>query len=261
MEAHHRRAIERWASHASAQPGHLALVVAGSLTKGYGRPDSDVDGLLVVTEEEHARRIETGELTFFSAELCDYDGGYVDGKYVTVAFLEAAAERGSEPARSAFVGAEIPWSCVDGLDELVSRIAEYPEAERDQKIARFFAQLSAAQWYVGEAERRDDSYLAHWAANRLVLFGCRLVLAHNRVLFPYHKWLMRTVADLPEKPDDLLELAAALLASPTKANADAFATSVVLFTDWSLPDRPWSAQFVLDSEWNWLEHPPPVDDL
>lgn len=261
MEAHHRRAIERWAKHASEQPGHLALVVAGSLTKGYGRADSDVDGLLVVTEEEHARRRETGELTFFSTDLCDYEGGYVDGKYVTLAFLEAAAERGSEPARSAFLGAEIPWSCIDGLDDLVARIVAYPEAERAEKIARFFGQLSAAQWYVHEAEKRADRYLASWAASRLVLFGCRLLLAHNRVLFPYHKWLMRTVAELPEKPDDLIELAGALVASPTGEAADAFATSVVLFTEWPVSDTPWSTQFVLDSEWNWLHHPPPVEDL
>lgn len=261
MEEHHRRAIARWATYASEQPEHLALVVAGSLTKGYGRPDSDVDGLLVVTDDEFARRSDSGELTFFSADLCDYPGGYVDAKYVTLGFLEAAAERGSEPARSAFIGALVPWSVVDGIEALVERIVAYPEADREEKMGRFLAQLSAAQWYVREAERRGDPYLATWAASRLVLFGCRLVLAHNRVLYPYHKWLMRTVGELEEKPDDLVPLAEALLASPTGDNADAFATSVVLFTEWPTPSRMWSSQFVLDSEWNWLEHPPPVEDL
>ena len=261
MEPHHRAAIARWSDHARDQPGHLALIVAGSLTKGYGRPDSDVDGLIVVTDEEMARRRSTGELTFFSADLCGYPGGYVDAKYVDHAFLEAVAARGSEPARSAFIGALVPWSEIDGLPTLIERIVAYPEVDREEKIGRFFAQLSAAQWYVREAEKHDDPYLASWAATRLVLFGCRLVLAHNRVLFPYHKWLMRTVGELADRPDDLLDLATALLASPTPENADAFATSIVFFTEWPAASTAWSAQFVLDSEWNWLEHPPPVEDL
>ena len=260
MEPHHHRAIERWARHARSQPGHRALIVAGSLTKGYSRPDSDVDGFLVITDDEFARRRESGELTFFSTEPCDYAGGYVDAKYVTLGFLEAAAERGSEPARSAFLGALVPWSEIDGLDALLERIVAYPEAERVEKMGRFLSQLSAAQWFAREAEKRNDPYLASWAANRLVLFGCRLVLAHNRVLFPYHKWLMRAVGDAPEKPDGLLDLAERLLASPTVENADAFASAVVFFRQWPLSATPWTAQIVLDSEWNWLDHRPPIED-
>ncbi|MBM3675609.1 MAG: hypothetical protein FJW88_11835 [Actinobacteria bacterium] len=146
------------------------------------------------------------------------------------------------------------------LEELVGRIPVYPEAERTDKRLRFLAQLSAAQWYVGEGAKRTDPYLSAWAAQRLVLFGCRLLLAHNRVLYPYHKWLIRTVAELPEKPDDLLPLATALLHEPTVATAEAFALSVLLFTEWPQPTAAWSATFIEDSEWNWLDHPPPIED-
>jgi hypothetical protein len=59
---------------------------------------------------------------------------------------------------------------------------------------------------VGEAAKRDDPYLAGWAASRLALLACRLVLAHNRVLYPYHKWLLRTVAEVPDRPDDYVDL-------------------------------------------------------
>ncbi len=261
MEPHHHAAIERWADHARMQPGHRALIVAGSLTKGYGGPDSDVDGFLVVTDDEFDRRMETGELTYFSTEPCDYPGGYVDAKYVTLAFLEAAAERGSEPARAAFLGALVPWSEIDDLHVLLDRIVAYPEAEREQKMERFLSQLSAAQWFASEAERRSDPYLASWAANRLVLFGCRLLLAHNRVLFPYHKWLLRAVGDLREKPDGLLDLIEQLLAAPTLENANAFASAIVFFRSWPISKTLWTAQILLDNEWNWLDHPPPVEDL
>ena len=105
MEQHHRDAIERWAETAADDDEMVAVVVAGSLTKGYGLPDSDVDGFVIVTDEAFARRRASGELTFFSTELCDYEGGYIDAKYIDRAFLKAVTERGSEPARSAFLGA------------------------------------------------------------------------------------------------------------------------------------------------------------
>ncbi len=44
MQQHHRDAIERWAEAAADDDEVLAVVVAGSLTKGYGLADSDVDG-------------------------------------------------------------------------------------------------------------------------------------------------------------------------------------------------------------------------
>lgn len=109
MHEHHREAIRRWAEAAADDDEVLAVVVAGSLTKGYGRADSDVDGFLVVTDEAFDRRQASGDLGFFSTDLCDYEGGYIDAKYVDRAFLEAVVERGSEPARSAFVGAMVAW--------------------------------------------------------------------------------------------------------------------------------------------------------
>ena len=175
-------------------------MVAGSLTKGFGLADSDVDGFVIVTDEAFDRRRASGELTFFSTEFCDYEGGYVDAKYVDRAFLEAVVERGSEAARSAFLGAIVAWSTDPSIDALVHAAATYPEAGVEQRMARFLAQAQAAQWYVGEAAKRDDPYLAGWAASRLALFACRLVLAHNRVLYPYHKWLLRTVAEVPDRP-------------------------------------------------------------
>lgn len=261
MEQHHRDAIARWADAAAADDEVLAVVVAGSLTKGYGRPDSDVDGFVVVTDDAFARRRASGDLTFFSTELCDYEGGYVDAKYVDRAFLEAVADHGSEPARSAFIGAIVAWSSDPSIQALVEAAATYPEAGVDLRMARFLAQAQAAQWYVGEAAKRDDPYLAGWATSRLALFACRLVLAHNRVLYPYHKWLLRTVAELAEQPDGFVDLIRTLVVERTPAAAEAVVLSLILFREW--PEAPvgWSTQFLLDSEWNWLDGEPPIEDL
>ena len=205
---HHRDAIERWAEAASDHDEVLAVVVTDSLTKGYGLADSDDDGFVILTDEAFARRRTSGDLTFFSTELCDYEGGYVDAKYIERAVLQAVVARGSEPGRSAFLGAIVAWSTDPSIDVLVRAAPTYPEAGVDQRMARFLAQ--AAQWYVGEAAERDDPYLAGWAPSWLGLFTCRLLLAHNRVLDPYHRWLLRTVAEVRDRPDDFVGLARAL---------------------------------------------------
>ena len=54
MQQHHLDAIERWVDVAADDDEVLAVVVAGSLTKGYGLADSDVDGFVIVTDEAFA---------------------------------------------------------------------------------------------------------------------------------------------------------------------------------------------------------------
>ncbi len=248
---HHQRAIERLIDRFKDDASFLALLIGGSLVKGYGNESSDVDFMLIATDEEYARRLPDRALTFYATDLCDYPGGYVDGKIVNVAFLEEVADRGSEPARSAFENVIVAYSQVPQLADLLQRITAYPEAGHAEKIRSFYAQLLAMQWYVGEAEKRDNRYLMMHVVSELVLFGGRLILAHNRLLYPYHKWFLRRLQDAPQKPDDLMQLIDQLLDEPTKANADRFCEAILNFTAWPAPPEGWPARFMEDTEWAW----------
>ncbi len=84
-----------------------------------------------------------------------------------------------------------------------------------------------------------------------MLFGGRLILAHNRRLYPYHKWFLRTLHDAPEKPSDLMALIDRLLNEPSKANADRFCDAILNFTAWPQPPEGWPARFMIDTEWAW----------
>ena len=248
---HHQRAIDRLIDRFQADPNFLALLIGGSLVKGYGSEDSDVDFMLIATDEEYARRLPERALTYYTTDLCDYPGGYVDGKIVNAAFLEEVADRGSEPARSAFENVIVAYSLVPHLDDLLRRITAYPEAVHTAKLQAFYAQLLAMQWYVGEGEKRSNTYLMLHAVSELVLFGGRLILAHNRMLYPYHKWFLRRLQDAPQKPDDLLELIDQLLHEPGKANADRLCDAILNFTAWPAPSEGWPARFLEDTEWAW----------
>ncbi len=248
---HHQRAIDRLVALFQDDPRYRALIIGGSIAKGWERPDSDVDIVLICTDEEFARRQAEKDHCYLAFDLCDYEGGYVDGKIVSLPWLEDLAQRGNEPSRSAFVGAWPAFSHIPDLEALLARVATYPEAERERKMQSFFGQVQTMQWFIGEATRHNNRYLLTRMASELVLFGGRLILAHNRILYPYHKWLMAALAEAPDKPADLLARIDALLADPSPATAEAFVTCLTEFQDWPQPPNGWGNQFMQDVEWGW----------
>src|SRR5215471_5140805 len=137
MRAHHQRVVRRLADHFQADPRFLAMIVGGSVAKGWASDDSDVDVMLIATDQEFAHRLSTGELGYVTEEMSDYPGGYVDGKIIDVAFLRDVADHGSEPARAAFMDVVVAYSHIPDLEALLAPITVYPEHERTAKMRAF----------------------------------------------------------------------------------------------------------------------------
>lgn len=260
MRPQHARAIQRLADHFAQDETCLGVIIGGSVAKGLEREDSDIDAMIVVADDLYRERWEENQLFFFSVDLCDYPGGYIDGKLVTLDFVRAAAERGSEVVRAAFTGAFVAHSKVEGLEELVQRIPVYRVDEQRGKIQSFYAQFECAYWYVGEALRRNDPYLLSRSVSELVLYGGRLILAHNRVLYPYHKFLMTELERAAEKPDNLVELIQTLLADPSPATAETFYQAIKDFRFWNEAWEMWQTRYMKDTELAWLENRACVGD-
>lgn len=260
MYPHHEQAIQRLRARYEPDPAFHALIIGGSIAKGWATATSDVDFMLVATEAEYQRRLAAHQLTLFDTSLTDYEGGYVDGKIVDVAFMREVAERGSEPARSAFARGILVYNHLPAIPDLIQQITVYPEAERTEKMQAFYSQVMMMNWYVGEGEKRHDPYLLTYMAGDMVLFAARLILAYNRVLYPYHKWLMRTLAETPDQPADLIPNIHALLAQPGRATAQALFDCVTAFQDWGVDLEHAVAAFLHDREWNWRHGRPPLHD-
>jgi hypothetical protein len=261
MYPHHIESIARVRDYFAAIPTTQALLLGGSIAHGYESPTSDVDIMILVSPEEHAQRIEKSDIHFFSRELCTYPEGYVDGKYSNLGFLEEVAQQGSEPARFAFAGSQVLISHIAGLEELLARIAKYPSEQKISRIRRFYAQFEAWGWYAGEALRLNNRYLLGVSIAKLTLFGTRLVLAHNELLYPYHKWMLRVLADAPQKPVDMLQRIDAMTQDPNPETVKAYYECVKLYRQWENAETGWPNQFMLDSELNWKKGDTPVDDL
>lgn len=260
MYPHHQESIERAAAHFRTDPEVLALILAGSIAHGFAAPTSDVDVLIVVSDADYETRRIEGRLQYFGPQLCTYEGGYVDGKYLCPSLLQRLALHGSEPARFAFADAQVLFSDLGGIDDLLRSIARYPSEEKPNKIDRFCAQLEAWRWYAHEALRLRDRYLLNVAVGKVVLFAGRLILAHNEILYPFHKWFLKVLESAPDKPADLLARIAALHDDPCAATVEALYEAVTQFRHWEY-GMVWTTRFMLDSELAWLDGKTPVDDL
>jgi hypothetical protein len=261
MYTHHEESVARTTEHFNKDAEVLALLLGGSIAHGFAAPASDVDVLMVLSDADHERRRARGEVMFYDPSLCTYEGGYVDGKYLSVSFLKNVAASGSEPARFAFKDARVLFSRVDGLDDLLQAITRYPVERKADRIRRFYAQLEAWHWYAHEGLKRENQYLIGAALSKLVLFGGRMILAHNELLYPYHKWFIQVLASAPDKPGDLLQCIEEAYAQPSATSVDRFYETVKNFRAWETSDTYWPNQFMLDSELNWLSGNIPIDDL
>ena len=255
MYEHHRRAIDALVAAVAHQGTFQAVIVVGSVVTGRARPASDIDVYLVASEDEYAARRARGELAWFAP--CDYEDGYVDGKIISMAFLEAAAERGSEPTRSSFHGALVAHSTVARLQELVDQIPVYPEATRTRNIQDFYSYFALHSFYFArQALEREEPFLLTHSLSKVVLYAGRLILAHNRVLFPCPKQLLDAVASCPEKPEGAVPRSLELLRSPTAERLDDYMALINGFTDWGVPYEQVLTRFMELDEWSWLAGEP-----
>ena len=105
MYKHHEESIKNMIDYFKKQ-GAVALILGGSVAKGTERADSDLDGMVILTEEDYETKEKNNATTETVNGLCTYEGGYFDIKYMTRDYLKELAEKGSEPARNAFMKAK-----------------------------------------------------------------------------------------------------------------------------------------------------------
>ena len=260
IRAHHQRAIDKLTEAYRDDDRFIGLIIGGSVAKGFARDDSDVDFMMVAADAEYADRLARRDFFINRQDLTDYPGGYVDGKIIELGFLEDVAANGNEPSRAAFEGAFLAFSHEPRLEALIRDIPVYPEDGHRERVNAFYCMAFIQHWLMHEAVRHDNRYTILRAASQLALFSGRLLLAHNRQLFPYHKWLPRTLESISAKPDDYMRLFNDLLERPGTETATALFESVRDFRDWGISDLDAYTWFMTDVEWSWKANNTPMED-
>lgn len=261
MYSHHKKAIETITDKLKARADIQAIIVGGSIAHGFAIESSDLDLMLVLSDEDYKEAIKSGNACYFETEATPYEGGYVDAKYTCVDFIKKVAESGSEPARFAYKDAFITYSKIDGLEQLVKAASRYPSEKGKENMEKFYAQLEAWKWYYYEGLKRKNKYLVDMSVSNYVLFAGRLILAYNKALYPYHKWFFKVLENVKNKPENIITLMDSVLENKTPESVEALYDCIIGFNNWELSEKHWSIRFMLDSELNWMDGNTPVADL
>lgn len=259
MYRHHEESAQKLREYFEGQEGVIAVVLDGSTVKGNARPDSDIDAIIVVTEERYAALAAENRLAEVIVGHCTYEGGYFDVKYKTKAILQRAAENASEPTRNAYVKAKTLCTTDDEIPAIVARISAYPEHTVADKIACFCANLQLNRGYFLHIVPEDNAYMRAHLAQEIVYSVYRLILIENRALFPCNRRLEETVRACKKRPADILELGRAFLTDVTVERCEAFVKAF-----WEQSDLPLNddvsescSQYVKYYEDWWLAENPP----
>lgn len=261
IKEHHKRAIHNLVNEYENDQRYPAIIIGGSVAKKCARDDSDVDFMILANDEEYNQRISKGDLFINRTDLCDYPGGYVDGKVINMDYLNEVVHKGNEPSRAAFDGAFLAYSRLDDLENILTKITIYPEKGREERIKSFYVMAFIQHWLMGEADRHDNLYTITRAASQLSLYAGRLILAHNRILFPYHKWFLHYLDKCEDKPVGFLDNINTLLKEPNLKNTKILFESLKDFYDWGITDHEAYMWFMKEVEWSWMNDTTPFEDL
>lgn len=202
---HHREAVKELISIFREKEGVIALVFGGSVAKHMEREDSDIDAMVIVTEEFYERKRKVNCIAeYISMGDCAYPGGYFDVKYMTKDYIRDAAEKGSEPTRNSFIGSHVLFSADEEVTELVRRIPVFQKQEFEEKMLSFFSNLQLNYNYFWKA-CRPEGYMKLKVASEIVYSLYRMVLQENEILFPCNRRLEQFVKLAPDQPEHLVE--------------------------------------------------------
>ncbi|MFC6334209.1 nucleotidyltransferase domain-containing protein [Paenibacillus septentrionalis] len=261
MYPHHQIAINAITDKLKIRPEVQGVIIGGSVAHGFANESSDIDIMIVYSDEDYARSRSTYNLGYFETEACAYEGGYVDGKIISPSFIKQVAEFGSEPAKFAFQDAFLTYSNIDGLQQLVTAAAKYPVDKKEENMQKFYAQFETWKWYYYEGLKRDNRLLIDHSLTQYLFFAGRLILAYNEILFPSYKWFLKALQEVPSKPKDLMTDIDQVLEKRTPEAVEKLYKSIVEFHNWYAAEHHWTVQFMVDSQLNWQDGPVPVLDL
>lgn len=261
MYKHHQDTVDNLVHQFKAREDISALIVGGSIAHGFAKETSDVDIMLLISDEEYEKRRKTGDMHYFDTSAVTYEGGYIDGKYICPGFLKKVAKLGNEPTRFAFKDVLTIYSKIEGLDKLFKSVTRYPKEKKSENIKKFYAQFEAWHWYCYEAIKHKNKYLLNHSVSNLVLYGGRMLLAYNEVLYPYHKWFMRVLDSVNNKPEGIVNTIENVLVMQSGETVEEFYKYVRDFTNWGIENVKWPSQFMLDTELTWMDDKVYVSDI
>lgn len=261
MYQHHKESLENLKNYFLEKEEVIALIFGGSVAKGCERPDSDLDAMVVVTQEAYERRAASNTTAETIDGYCTYEGGYFDVKYMTKEFLKDAAQKGSEPARNAFVKARVLFSKDPEIERIVSEIPVFQKQEKEDKMLSFYADFWLNYYYFLKS-CPVDGYMKLHAVNEVIYSIYRMILQESEILFPSNRRLEEFVEKISDETAALTELGKKAARSQEMTDVDAFVEYFQGILSWQTPADIGNvlSRYVADFEQWWRAPRPNVNE-
>ncbi len=233
MLKHHEESIENMKEYFRKQ-GAIALILTGSVAKEIERADSDLDCVVIVSEEEYKEKEKNNTTTETIDGLCTYEGGYFDVKYMTKEYLKDLAERGSEPARNGFTKARILFCSDVEIEGIIPQIPVFQKKEKEEKFLSFYSDFWLNYHYFLKS-CEIDGYMKMQTIVEIIYSVYRMILQENEILFDCNRRLEKQVEFVSEKTAELVRLGRELERSQSIQDADRFVDKFVEITTYEPP--------------------------
>jgi hypothetical protein len=239
----HEESIKNMIEHYRADPEIKALFLIGSVATGTERPDSDIDGVAVVSEEYYSQKEASGITMENVGGKCTYEEGYFDVHYMTRQSLVHISEKGTEPMRNMFSCARTLFSYEPDLIEIVTKIPVFQKSEKAEKQLRHYCTFMQYYSYFWTVCKPQGSALIH-TVNGMIFNLYRLILLENEILFPSFRKIEETVRRASNKPENIIEKCNQFIHNLSDEDA---LNLIESYHDWTSYDYPKDSQFIANN--------------
>jgi len=217
---------------------------------------------IIIPKEIYEQKLKDKTITYWENAGDFYNGGYFDGKYITLDYLSLVADRGNEPTRFALQDSIIAFDRTGKVADLIKKVGTYNTDSIKENAIRFLSQFEAWNWYCKEAVKKNNRYLLDVSVSKLVLFAGRLILLENKSMFPYHKWFIKMLEKVEQKPVDFIPKLQCLLSNKSLDNIREFYECVKNYKDWAEGEKySWTSHFVYDIETVWTRQEEFIENI
>ena len=257
MYKHHEESLEKLKDYFINKDEIIAVIFGGTVAKGCERPDSDLDAMVVITEEAYKHRIESNTTAETISGYCTYEGGYFDVKYMTKSFLIDAAQKGSEPTRNSFLKSRVLFTKDKDIPQIVERIPIFQKQEKEEKMLSFYADFWLNYYYFLKS-CPIEGYMKLHAINEVIYSIYRMILQENEILFPSNRRLEEFVEKISEETAKLVGLGRRAAKSQELSDVDAFVDCFLMITSYKTPANIGNvlSRYTTDFE-QWWRNPRP----
>ena len=234
MYKHHEESLEKLKEYFINKDEIIAVIFGGSVAKGCERADSDLDAMVVVTEDEYKRRKESNTTAETISGYCTYEGGYFDVKYMTKEFLTDAARKGSEPTRNSFFKSKVLFTKDKDIPQIVEKIPIFQKQEKEEKLLSFYSDFWLNYYYFLKS-CPIDGYMKLHAVNEVIYSIYRMILQENEILFPSNRRLEEFTEGISRETAKLVDLGRKAAKSQEMSDVDAFVDYFLTITTYKAP--------------------------